>query len=279
MLVDLDLQPIREKQYAQIDCGGADLVKMDRNPTTLDFEEIRRFKTTYTIQGVPTAVVFPLLENPDGIIYYQNPVTKQPQIYYANQNTKTVEPLELQISTPGEQKALDELYASFNEMENNSARRSNDEEHALIARLSKHELSRKGIQYVHQGKLYCDNRMEFRLINAYRKCIRLYEEQRWDDGDDYWCKGVGVAQRQVLWVLQRFCEHGRPFYPLPDFNASPFQRSFKIDNGVSGDKSVCLAGRLVNELGSIFAVVKGAAASCRPWRGGASRFGCRKLAY
>ncbi len=255
-LVDLDTQAIREQQYAQIGCGGADLVKMDRDPTTLDFEEIMRFKTTYTINGVPTAVVLPLLENPDGIIYYQNPVTEQPQLYYANQNTKTVEPLELKISSPGEQKALDELYASFNEVENNSARRSNDEEHALIARLSKHELSRKGIQYVHQGKRYCDNRIEFKLINAYRKCIRLYGKQC-RDGDDYWCTGVGGAQRQVLWVLQRLCEPDRPSFPLPDFNASPFQRSFKIYNYVSDEKSVCLAGRLVNALGRAFAVFKG----------------------
>ena len=73
--IDLDTQAIMEQQYAQIGCGGADLVKMDRDPTTLDFEEIMRFKTTYTVNGVPTAVSFPLLENPDGIIYYQNPVT------------------------------------------------------------------------------------------------------------------------------------------------------------------------------------------------------------
>ena len=99
-------------------------------------------------------------------------------------------------------------------MENNSSRRSSNAEHELIAHTMQHQLSRKGIQYVHKGIHYCDSRMEFRLVHAYRKNIRVYGEGRWVEGDNIWCQGVGEAQRHVLWVLQRLCESGRPFYPM-----------------------------------------------------------------
>ena len=72
---------VMKKQRAEIDSGGADLVKMDRDPTTLPFEEVTRFTTSYNINGVPTAVTFPLLENPDGIIYYQEPRSKLVHLY------------------------------------------------------------------------------------------------------------------------------------------------------------------------------------------------------
>ena len=42
-------------------------------------------------------------------------------------------------------------------------------------------------------------------------------------------RDVGGAQRRIIWILQRFCEDHRPFYPLPDFN-SPFKRQLTIRN-------------------------------------------------
>jgi hypothetical protein len=263
--VEIPTAPLRKQQYAEIDSGGADLVKMDRDPTTLQFEEVTRFITRYRMYGRPTAVTFPLLENPDGIIYYREPQLKLVHLYYVNQKTQTIKLLRPKTNSIEEQRALIKFYASFVAMENNSSRRSSNAEHELIAHTMQHQLSRKGIQYVHKGIHYCDSRMEFRLINAYRKNIRLYQKRDVGDGDDMWCRGVGEAQRQVLWVLQRLCESGRPFYPIPDFNEPPFRRGFTICNYHTGaHESVCSAGGLVRGLGSDFAIYK---------RGGSPRAG------
>jgi hypothetical protein len=257
-VVMLDTMAIRERQYAEIDSGGADFVKMDRDPTQLEFAEITHFKTNYTLNGVATAVTFSLLGNPDGIIYYQDPITKLEHLYYANQKTQTVELLTPEAHSEQEHQGLDKLYASFAAMENNSSQRSSNEERTLIARTTQHQLSRKGIQYEHKGILYCDYRMEFRLLNAYRKSIRLSQEPQWDVANAYWCSGVGDAQRQVSWVLQRICEPGRPFYPMPDFKASPFQRGFKIyDSRTGHEKSICSAGAAADAgLGRNFGIFK-----------------------
>ena len=62
--VEIPTASLCKEQYAEINSGGADLVKMDRDPTQLKFGEVTRFTTSYPINGRPTAVTFPLLENP-----------------------------------------------------------------------------------------------------------------------------------------------------------------------------------------------------------------------
>ncbi|MDR3441460.1 MAG: hypothetical protein P4L65_00410 [Legionella sp.] len=76
-----------------------------------------------------------------------------------------------------------------------------------------------------------------------------------------WRREVGGAQRGVMWLLQRYCEANRPFYPLPDFKASPFQRGFNVYNFVSGrNENVLAAGLLLGGFGSDFGIYKGSRA-------------------
>jgi hypothetical protein len=248
---------LRQEQYAAIDSGGADLIKMDRDPTLLPFEEVTRFITGYTINNQTTSVTFSLLENLDGIIFYKDVTSHLEYLYYANKETQKVELIKPKAHSKKEHQALDRLYASFADMENNSSRRSSNAEHELIEHTTHHKLSRKGIQHERDGERYCDNRMEFRLLNAYRKCIRLYQGQQWDAGDEYWRRGVGQAQRGLMWLLQRICEEGRPFYPLPDFKSAPFKRGFNIYNYLTGlDESLVDGVFLSAGLGADFAVLK-----------------------
>ena len=267
------MQRIRQAQYAEIDSGGADLVKMDRDPRLIPFEEVTRFITSYTINNQPTQITFPLLENPDGIIYYKDAGTGLEHVFYANQETKTVELIEpITAHSKHEHQALDRLYASFRETEPNSARCSSNDERELIANTMQHRLQRKGILYEQYGKRYCDNRADFNPhFNARRKCIRLYQESKNDEGDNAWCELVGQAQRKVMWLLQRICEENRPFFPLlTNFKASPFLRGFKIFNYLTyRDMAVLAGGRLVHDFGSDFGIYKapGGGARGADWRG------------
>jgi hypothetical protein len=257
-LIPLQLRPHCVIQYASIDCGGADLVKMDRNPEELDFSEIKQFKASYSTGDV----TFPLLENLDGIIYYLNKGT--PQLYLANRIMETVIPLGF---NPEDAPALKKLYDCFTNMENNSSRRSSNDEHALIAHLINHKLSRKGIQYKHQGILYCDSRLDFnKFINAYRTCIRLYQGPHWDwDKANYaWCNGVGGEQRQILWILHHLCERNHSLSP-PNFTVSRSQRRFELNKLLSDDASVFCDGLLATGLGLSYAVYLGAAWNYAPW--------------
>ena len=281
--VTIETEARRKRQYAEIASGGADLVKMNRDPSQLEFVDVTRFKTSYTIDNQQHEVVFPLLENRDGIIFYQDATTHLMHLFYANKKTKTVTLIEL---TKEQRQALDGLFASFATMEPNSSRRSSNEEHTLIARTTQHTLSRTGILYEQGGVLYRDNRMQFNYINKARACIRLDAAGEDDEADAVWLSGVGGAQRQVLWLLARICERNRPFYPLPDFSASPFQRGFVIYNWrTRQNETVFVSGRLVDDLGRGFTIYK-----AHPrWRAAlvpsgtldgpvADRFSCRQLA-
>ena len=255
-----EMEQIRQVQYSEIDRGGADLIKMNKDPRFLPFEDIIRFTETYIINDQPTSITFPLLENINGIIYYKNSSTGREYLYYANRNMRTIESIEPLIPSMKDFNALDRLCASLSDMEDNSSRRSSNDEHALIERTLQRKLSRKGIQYDRDGIRYCDNRIEFRVINAYRKCFRLYQEQRWDTADAHWCRGVGQAQREAVWLLQRICEKGRRFYPLPDFKASPFKRVCTFMNYLThttDNDSVLERGSLHRGLGYDFALLKG----------------------
>jgi hypothetical protein len=252
--VTLDLQALRKAQNAEIDSGGADLVKLGRDPMKLPFVEVTRFVTSVTIDNQQKEVVFPLLENTDGIIFYHDTKTQVMHLYYANKTTQTVALIEL---SQEQRQRLDSLFASFTNMENNSSRRSSNAEHALIKHTIQRSLSRKGIVYSDpNGVHYQDSRMEFRCINSLRKCLRLDTEGLYADADEVWRSGVGWTQRQVFWLLQRICEK-RPFYPLPKFYDSPFHRCFIIFNWLADkDESVFSGGRLSDDFGSEFAIYK-----------------------
>ena len=265
--VTLDLQALRKAQNAEIDSGGADLVKLGRDPMKLPFVEVTRFETSVTIENQQKRVVFPLLENTDGIIFYQDTKTQVMDLYYANKTTQTVVLIEL---SQEQRHRLDSLFASFADMENNSSRRSSNAEHKLIKQTIRRSLSRKGILYSDpNGVHYQDSRMEFRCIKSLRKCLRLDAARLDDAADEVWRSEYGWTQRQVLWLLQRFCEKNRPFYPLPKFYDSPFVRCFIIFNSLTcKEESVFSGGSLAVDFGSEFAIYKAAAPAAAPLRAG-----------
>ncbi|KTC86520.1 hypothetical protein [Legionella brunensis] len=277
-LVPKHLEKKRIEQEAELDIGGADLVKMKDDPELIanqNFNGITEFKTQYVLSNQTIELIFPLLENKDGIIYYEDS-SGIINFYYANRETQMVTLITPEINSEFEQIAFDKFKASFAAMENNSSRRSNDEEHQLIAQILRHTLKRKGICYECNGIKYQDSRTEFRLINAYRTCIRLYDEAlqngQWNKADDYWRKEVGKAQGYEIWVLQRLCELNRPF-TLPLIQLDEFKRGFTVYNyQMNKEESLVSDGKLDANLGTHFAIYKGAS-----WRASARNTGSWKV--
>jgi hypothetical protein len=231
--------------HAELQQGGADLVKFDRDPRLLNFEDILRFRTSYTLyNGTIIAVTFPLLENPDGVLYYKDELNQE-HWFYANQATRTIEPIELAPRfTLAQQEAYTKLVTQMNAMAPMSARRSSNDEHQFIANhmcylenaktMTSVQLVRFGMTYIQDGIRYRDTRYDFnRYTNAYRKCIGLYAQQRWNEGDRVWQRELGHVQKEVMWLLQRYCEEDCPFYPLSiHYKSEPFRRGFKFKNWV-----------------------------------------------
>jgi hypothetical protein len=254
----VETEEIRRAQEEEMAFGGNDLVKLDRNPLEIarqDFKKlitVRKIFTTYG--GSKEELSFPLLENPDGIIYYKDP-QDQEHFYYANQLTKEIVELHVALNSQEDKKAWSEFKASFTDMQANSGRRSSDIEHQLIGKLLFRQLQRRGIQYELNGIVYTNNRSEFSLINACRICISLYENGEREKAYLYWNEVVGKAQREVIWLLQRICEENRPFFPLPiHFNG--FKRGDKYyDFSLAQRVSLFEEERLVSTLGS-FALFK-----------------------
>ncbi len=221
----------------------------------------------YTSDGdddIQKEVIFPLFENKDAIIYYQDE-NSNVNFYYANRETKAIKKLSVCAYTKEDIQAFQALTLSFAIMENNSSRRSSNTEHQLIETMLQCKLHRDGIEYEQNGIHYRDSRTSFRLINAYRTCIRLYEEVEYKSDDEkannYWCKTVGQAQGEEMWLLQRICEESRPFCPLPA-NFDNFKRGVTAygdpEADIDGENwDMLLDGKLNHELGWNFAIEKG----------------------
>jgi hypothetical protein len=221
-------------QNAEMEGGGADLIKMDQDPLSLSFDEINTFTDRSEVDRYKQIITvsYPLLKNKDGIIFYNN------NFYYVNRDLEkrsaSVELMNPVINSKEEQFGLNELKVSLAAMENNSNRRSSDDEHLLIANTMKQTLERSGLQYELNGVRYHDTQTEFSLINPYRTYIRLSKENSSDaEIDAFWIHQIGKAQRKSpMWLLQRFCEN-RAFIPLPDFKESPFIRDTLFYNVVT----------------------------------------------
>ncbi len=253
----------RKAQEKEMGKGGNDLIKLDRDPLSVaekDFRGITEFETTYTLHDwTEHTVTFPLMENEDAVICYQD--TKNViHFYYANQITKELKKLNANITSEDDKADFDYLKASFNDMENNSGRRSSHEEHQLIAKLLGCTLQRQGIEYEHHGKRYRDSVSPFNLINAYRTCIRLYQEAERnndlrDEAHAYWRTVVGKCQGEEIWILQRICER-KLFYPLHT-NFNDFKRGITFYNLLSlKDELAVVDGKLVIGLGSDYGLYK-----------------------
>ncbi|KTD64875.1 hypothetical protein [Legionella spiritensis] len=226
-LIPEDMIDKCHEQDSEMDCGGCDLIKMVEDPEQVilnGFKALTEFRTTYTItvaqqsgdSSILQNATLPLLENPDGIIYYHDN-QGQAHFYYANRQTETLQKITPQPETQDDKKALEAFSKSMAAMENNSGRRSSDEEHALIKKTMGYQLIRKGVHYTRNNISYHDSQNEFRLLNAYRTCLRLYddaqnEEQR-NAADEYWREKVGKAQGEVMWLLQRLCQDRQTYVP------------------------------------------------------------------
>ena len=244
------LNKLRQEQYAELGIGGPDLIKLSFDPIEAakkDFKNILAFKATYELYDrTKRDVTFPLFENKDAIIYYRE-IKGQANFYYANRETKEISQLSECTHSEDDKEAFEGLIASFDNMENNSSRRSSDGEHQLIERIFKRKLHREGIQYEQDGIRYRDSRTSFPVVNAYRKCMRVYDGAS-KEVDEYWCKGVGKAQGVVMWILQRFCEN-RVFQPLPT-NFDNFNRGVMFYDGDLGRyKEIFDSSKLVDSLG------------------------------
>lgn len=255
-LIPEHFNALRQAQYAEIDCGGADIIKLDRNPMEImkeqGFEGLLHYKTTFNLfDGTQPKITLPLLQNPNGIICYQDEKGKK-HFFYVNKEDQSVSPWEKFTITEKTNAAFKQFKKSFEHMEPNSGRRSSEEEHQLIATVLAISLVRKGIFYTDKkGILYRDSCTPFNLANAYRKCIRLYEEadhnHHWEQADQSWRKDVGASQGEEIWLLQRLCEEDKPFYPLtPKIFANFKRRKCMIyDYGPNNIESV-FDGNVIN---------------------------------
>lgn len=210
-----------EKAYEQIRAmqgGGPDLVTMSRDPMTLTFRDLMCYGN------------YPLLENTNGIIF----CSTTRQFFYADQETQSLVPIKLDIAD-SDQNLFDEFVISLSAEEDNSSRRSTNEEHALILRTMKCDLERRGISYTRMGVEYKDTQFPAAsIVNAYRKYIRLYNDGAvpWDEVESAWLdKGKTLCQEVHL--LQRICEENAPFSPLPSRDIlmnRPFNRTLQYTN-------------------------------------------------
>lgn len=256
--LQIDFKAIQTEQDQNLQRGGADLIKLNFDPTNqADFDNILQHTETYTINAQTHPVTFSLMENPDAILYYKD-TDGNPHWYYANRETQTIECIEPQSKTEKEAELFANLKQSIDAMENNSARRSSDVEHNIIKKSMQKNLIRNGIKFEHNDKCFCDTHHDFnRFYNAYRKCLRLYEQGNLGEGSTVWCKEIGRAQKEVMWLLQRYCEENKPFFPLPYFKSSPFRRSLQIQNISNNSREdIYSSGRFVANFGFSFAIYK-----------------------
>ena len=198
--------------------GGCDLIKLDSDPNLIageDFLGITELQVTFNLfDETQHSVIFPLLENPDGIVYYQD--NKQlVHFYYVNRKEKKIVELDVRLESNEDQEAFKEFKKSFEEMENNSGRRSSNKEYELIAKILNCSLQREGIRYEDSGISYQDSCNSFNeLTNAYRECMRL--EANGINANASWDK-IGKIQTKVIWLAQCYCAKNLPFYPFPSY--------------------------------------------------------------
>ena len=279
-----------QEQVASRGRGGADLVMVagDEAP---QYASICGVTNTFMVLGETRTTEWSLLKNPDGIICSKSP-DNQLHWYYANPDTQTLEPIDIPKELLAEHQAeYDAFAARMTNMEPMTARRSGNQEHALIEAIMRQKkshkpihLHREGIHYRQDGIDYVDTEYDFnRIINAYLKCIRLYNNNHYAEGDRVWRAELGHVQREVMWLIQRYCEKNRIFWPLADdYKASLFIRTqAEIYNYTTGTMERIFDGRTgkfpagfgVDDSDSGFAIYKGRGARAARWRGRGSGAG------
>lgn len=213
--------------------GGADLVLVTgAHPP--QYASICNVTHTFNVLGETNTIERALLKNPDGMICWRDPDNRL-HWYYANHDTQTLEPIDIPLELQAAHQADYEAFvARMLNMEPNTARRSSNQEHALIQALMRHQdsqepvrLAREGIHYRQDGIDYIDTHYDFnRIVNAYLKYIRLHNNRNHREDNRVWRAELGHVQREVMWLVQRYCEINRLFLPLADnYKETPFVRA------------------------------------------------------
>ena len=74
---------------------------------------------------------------------------------------------------------------------------------------------------------------------------------------------------EEMWLLQRICEEGRPFYPPLPTNFNNCKRGVKIEDYTAEVTDLFVDGKLVDALGTVYAIHKDHHTNlARPWRRG-----------
>lgn len=198
-------------QSLQLKQGGPDLVKIDFNPMSCEFSQL--------LQTQEHHLSFPLLQNPDGILVFED------RLYYVNQKDQIINPLPA-IEAPG----YLELVSKLNQMYPNSSCRSSDLEHHWIKTHYNINLHRDGILFVKDGQSYRDIKVGCQLLHCYRQYLDLADQQQSvSDLEQYWINGVGKAQRDLpVHLMQRLCANDK-FSPLRSVESYRIQRFIRRD--------------------------------------------------
>lgn len=209
-------------------------VSNEENPPL--YTMIRQKIYTSTIFGETLTATKQLLKNPDGIICWQDSDNGL-HWYYANPRTQSLDPITMRLEFRLENATqLEAFVKSMVKMEPWTARRSSDQEHELFSALFINALTnepitvvRQGIHYQQDGIAYTDTHYDFnRLENAYLKFIELYNHNP-SDCHEFWQAVLSRVQKEVMWVVQTYCDRNYMFYPTPDnFKITPLTRSFKV---------------------------------------------------
>ena len=269
-------------QIAELTGGGADIVKLRFDPlapTNPDdpssipaFEAILGTREQFDIWGdgseTPPAD-FPLLENPDGILFYQNPVIDEVKWYYADKEKRTIQEITFNAAAvtaleTEEEKAkvvafFNQFKQSCKDMETNSSWRSSMEKHELIKKyLCPLIKPQKGIEYTSVGGVrYRDTRFPFNdYYNKARQCFRFYAARNGGAANKAWLE-LGNEQKKLVWRLQFLCQGNLPFYPLPEnflTDRKPNKRELKLYGGAP---IFSRASGFHSGLGSDFTIYKG----------------------
>lgn len=135
--------------------------------------------------------------------------------YYANLDTQTLEPIDIPLALQaGHQADYEAFVVRMTKMEPNSARRSSNQEHALIQAIMRHRDSKKpihlhrdGIHYRQDDIDFIDTHYDFnRIVYAHLKCIRLninHDLFTDNEANRVWRKELGHVQAEVMWLVQR----------------------------------------------------------------------------
>ncbi len=244
-----------QEQQKAMGKGGADLLYVTGdNPP--EYKHCFEKTDTLNVWGHNQFLNRTLLKNPDGIVCWKGR-NNQVHWYYANPETKTLDPIKLTEFSDMQQTAYDAFKASIINMEPNTVRRSSNVERALFEAIFRNrqtdaliKLTQEGIHYKQDGIDYIDTHHDFnRLTNIYLKCARLcqaanaeqnHERQSklYNKADSIWRSELGQLQKEVIWLLQRYCEENRQFYPFPNFNKPPFRRCLMVYNWITFEEEL-----------------------------------------